>query len=542
MAALGSRMVIRPLKSRLLNDGAGMSAGGADRLAARRAALESDRAANAANGKPRTDLKAIIAKVSLKKRRNIVGTCQQIEKPYFRLTAEADPAQVRPRHILEQSLELVRQRYAERGDYTYANDQLKSIRQDIITQDIRDDFAVSVYEEHVLLAIKHKDREEFNQSQQQLKSLYVNMRDSPNRLTFTAYRLLYYVYLLSKFKDEIESSEELSLARKVYVAYTTQNYDALLRLYAETAGVFREVMDFFIERERDRYLKCLLAAFKPRIPGHGLRAMLHMDEEELTEFLKRNGWALDDNDVLDVSKGAIPPTSSTPPPPKEPVAKPKRKAARPEPKENGVKPAEFVPFKLPDFSAPSTSASAPPAAFHFAPAAPRPVVQLPTFPIDPPAQPKLPTPVVLTPKVVVPQPPKVDTPKTPVETPKPKKSAVEKFNSNLTNLRRLEKQEFYDGVIDHCIDDFVWFAAHEMRRKEAKMAEMLRKHNLRIVRPYFQKWVAALRWKQRNTRAASNARSLIGWRRLAAAKPLTRRRREEELQQIVAKLAALQPR
>ena len=120
---------------------------------------------------------------------------------------------MRPFPILVQALDRVRELYATNGDYKYANDQLKSIRQDILvrllflcmqfeiwrfqTQEIRNEFSVSAYEEHVLLAIKHKDREEFNQSQQQLKALYDKVR-APRRLIFTAYRLLYYVYVESE--------------------------------------------------------------------------------------------------------------------------------------------------------------------------------------------------------------------------------------------------------------------------------------------------------------------------------------------------------
>ncbi|KAI6187688.1 SAC3-GANP domain-containing protein [Aphelenchoides besseyi] len=258
----------------------------------------------------RGNFKSIIAKCSLKRRRRIVGTCEQIEKPYFRLTAEADPSQVRPGHILVKSLERVRQRYQETGDYTSANDQLKSIRQDLITQDIRTDFAVSAYECHVLLAIKHKDREEFNQSQQQLKVLYQNLTKSPNRLTFTAYRLLYYVYiegesdateLLFKFKDEIKKSTELELARKVYLAYTTRDYCTVLRLYKNSSSVFRQVMDFFIERERNRYLQCILAAYRPNLSSTALCEMLHMEKNDLITYLQKFGIGLDE-DMLDVRR------------------------------------------------------------------------------------------------------------------------------------------------------------------------------------------------------------------------------------------------
>ncbi|KAI6220586.1 PCI domain-containing protein [Aphelenchoides fujianensis] len=258
----------------------------------------------------RSNFKQMIEKCSLKRRRRIVGTCLQVEKPYFRLTAAADPSQVRPLHVLEKSLKAVRKRYEEKGDYTYANDQLKSIRQDILTQDIRNDFAIEVYEEHVLLAIKHKDREEFNQSQQQLKNLYENEKKSRNRLKFTAYRLLYYVYvegesdateLLRKFKDEVSASEELALARKVYLAYTTRDYTTILRLYSEASGVFREVMDFFIERERNRYFQCILSAYRPNLAGAGLCKMLHIAEGELAEYLKKFGITMD-GDVLDMRR------------------------------------------------------------------------------------------------------------------------------------------------------------------------------------------------------------------------------------------------
>lgn len=66
--------------------------------------------------------------------------------------------------------------------------------------------------------------------------------------------------LLQGFNSEIESSEELSFAQKVYHMYTCKNYELLLRLYAEATTVMRQVMDFFIERERNRYFKCILAS------------------------------------------------------------------------------------------------------------------------------------------------------------------------------------------------------------------------------------------------------------------------------------------
>lgn len=38
----------------------------------------------------------------------IVGTCTNLEKPFFRLGADPDPAKVRPEHILKLSLKMLK--------------------------------------------------------------------------------------------------------------------------------------------------------------------------------------------------------------------------------------------------------------------------------------------------------------------------------------------------------------------------------------------------------------------------------------------------
>lgn len=65
-----------------------------------------------------------------------------------------------------------------------------------------------MYETHARVALESKDMNEYNQCQTQLKQLYAAGL-SGNEMEFTAYRILYYVYLQGN-KKYTEGSKDLA--------------------------------------------------------------------------------------------------------------------------------------------------------------------------------------------------------------------------------------------------------------------------------------------------------------------------------------------
>ena len=127
--------------------------------------------------------------------KRLVGTCQSIEKDYFRLTSQPHPSTVRPPHVLVKSLANVKAKWKTNpGDfdspgYHYAREQLKSIRQDLTVQHIRDKLAVETYETHARVALEVNDSAEFTACHTRLKRLYSEGIEG-NREEFCAYGLL----------------------------------------------------------------------------------------------------------------------------------------------------------------------------------------------------------------------------------------------------------------------------------------------------------------------------------------------------------------
>jgi len=200
----------------------------------------------------------------------VIGTCRDVFKDYFRLTSAPHPNTVRPLQVLKTSLERVKEDWIEKKDYRYTCRQMKSIRQDLTVQGIRNDFTVKVYETHARIALEKADHEEFNQCQSQLSQLYKEGCDDRNKPEFLAYGILYYVYtknttditsVLSTLTPQLRKDESVIHALNVREAWSTSNYIKFFRLFAAAPKMAGYLMDKFLARERKAALSYIMKAY-----------------------------------------------------------------------------------------------------------------------------------------------------------------------------------------------------------------------------------------------------------------------------------------
>ncbi|KAL3521005.1 hypothetical protein ACH5RR_019154 [Cinchona calisaya] len=244
----------------------------------------------------------------------VKGTSQEIEKRYLRLTSAPDPATVRPEETLEKALLMVQN---SEKNYLYKCDQLKSIRQDLTVQHIRNELTVKVYETHARLAIEVGDLPEYNQCQSQLKTLYAEgIRGC--HLEFASYNLLCIILHSNKNRDLLCAMSRLSAeARKddavkhalaVRAAVTSGNYVLFFRLYKTAPNLNTLLMDLYVEKMRYTAVKCLTRSHRPTVPVAYISQVLGFTStfptteasdgkerdgvEECAEWLKAHGASL----------------------------------------------------------------------------------------------------------------------------------------------------------------------------------------------------------------------------------------------------------
>ncbi|CAH8610470.1 unnamed protein product [Schistosoma intercalatum] len=210
----------------------------------------------------------------------IIGTMQEIEKQYLRLTRAPDPTEVRPLAILKLSLEHVKEKWRSDTDYHWVCEQFKSIRQDLTVQGIEDDFAVSVYEAHADVALEAGDFEEFHQCQSQLLRLHKEGLGVSRLLEFTAYRLLYYIFtldilgintIMAGLRPTHKTNPCVSFALKLRSAWSLSNYHRFFKLLCPANDDqqpplrCKHVVNWFVDRERKEAIRLMFKVFRPTI-------------------------------------------------------------------------------------------------------------------------------------------------------------------------------------------------------------------------------------------------------------------------------------
>ncbi|KAH0443841.1 sac3 ganp domain protein [Colletotrichum camelliae] len=203
----------------------------------------------------------------------VVGTSETLEKRYLRLTAPPVPSQVRPERVLHKTMDLLKKKWKKEGNYSYICDQLKSMRQDLTVQRIKNDFTVSVYELHARIALEKGDLGEYNQCQTQLRTLYATgLKGNP--IEFKAYRILYFIHTANRtglndtLADLTTAEKEerpIKHAMQVRSALALGNYHKFFQLYLDTPNMGAYLMDMFVVRERLAALCNICKAYKPDV-------------------------------------------------------------------------------------------------------------------------------------------------------------------------------------------------------------------------------------------------------------------------------------
>uniref|UniRef100_A0A7S3LM21 SAC3/GANP/THP3 conserved domain-containing protein n=1 Tax=Aplanochytrium stocchinoi TaxID=215587 RepID=A0A7S3LM21_9STRA len=243
-------------------------------------------------------------KTSLESSEKLVGTNTDLEKRYLRLTSAPIAEAVRSLDVLKRSLHHVNIKWKADGDYKFACEQLKSIRQDLTVQSLgHTPFALKVYENHARIALLHSDLSEFNQCQSKLQEIYSGFREKVNgphknyrylnrESEFVGYRIIYEeIYsnnlaqsqLLHRLQNDSISlhKEEIRFALAVVESIRQGRYKVFFDLFKVATSLTKCLLNHLRERVRVNAYKMILFSRQTQDPikTKWLRRELHFKDK-----------------------------------------------------------------------------------------------------------------------------------------------------------------------------------------------------------------------------------------------------------------------
>ncbi|ELP93472.1 leukocyte receptor cluster member, putative [Entamoeba invadens IP1] len=215
--------------------------------------------------------------------KNIVGTCQQLEKHYLRLVKVITPDSVRPLDVLQKAFVFVGNKYKSgERDINYFLDQLKSIRQDLTVQGIVNQFTREVYIANLITELDNNDLTELITCVKKLIEVdgVLSIHDDTH-IIFLAISLLYshtglqkntmsikaYNDLLGHIKTEVQNPLLLSVCELLKYYFCGEMRSVLLKAYS---GTFPTLVMKFIEKNivpsaRMMLFESVLMTFKGKL-------------------------------------------------------------------------------------------------------------------------------------------------------------------------------------------------------------------------------------------------------------------------------------
>lgn len=197
--------------------------------------------------------------------------------------------------------------------YTWACPQLKSIRQDVTVQGVRDALAVGAYETHARVALEAGDLAEFNQCATALTALHSEARArggaaARNAPEFAAYRILYAAVVkaglagaLRSVNERDRASSPVSHALRVVAAARAGDAAALAAAYDDAPRMAPYLMDKRVPATRRAAAGRIVAAFRPALPLMTAARWLGLgegEEEVAAALLRGAGGDVTDGTVV----------------------------------------------------------------------------------------------------------------------------------------------------------------------------------------------------------------------------------------------------